>query len=160
MLFLFILRCKKGERLLDLARILKKKVSEVCRQYFKFSKFRSGPPCPNEACLGATCNASGIQRPCESSSSESEKSSESGDDDKESSHQFQYPVAEDHEAVNQSERRSHVIWIDPDTFDPPYWCRAIDITAFLNDWNPESVQVLKYEGHIAMSERFHSQSGK
>jgi hypothetical protein len=117
---------------------LKKKVSEICRQYFKFVKFICGPPCPNEACLGAIFHAEDIQRPCESSSSESEKS---GDDDVGSGHQEK--ATGENKRGDQTEQRSHVISVDPDTFDPPYWCRAFDVTEFLNDWNPESIaQVL------------------
>ncbi|CAB4022947.1 Leucine-rich repeat serine threonine- kinase 2 [Paramuricea clavata] len=122
------LPCKKGEHFLHLARILKKKVSEICWQYFKFLKFICGPPCPYKGCLGATFNVDDIQRPCESSSSGSEKSSESDDDDT--------PFRE---RGNLIERRYHIISIDPDTFDPPYWCRAVDLTKFLNAWNPESI---------------------
>ena len=136
-------RCKNGEHFLHLARVLKKKVNEICRQYFKFLKFICGPPCPNVCCPGAAFNADDIQRPCESSSSESERSSESGDDSGESSRQDE--VAGENKRGNETNRRRHVISVDPDTFDPPYWCKTVDVTEFLIDWNPESiVQVLKY----------------
>jgi hypothetical protein len=146
---LYLFRCKSGERFLQLARLLKKKVGEICQQYFKFLKFICGPPCPNEACLGAKFNADQVQRPCESSSSESEKSSDSGDGDGDgdgdANFHNQDQVNGKSKDCNPPESRRHVISINPDSFDPPYWCRAVDVTESLNDWNPEYIaQVLKF----------------
>ena len=129
--------------------MLKKQVSEICQQYFKFLKFVCGPPCPNETCPGAICNAGDGQRPCEFSSSESEKSSDSGDDEAECANQDNTDGK--CKLGNLTVRRCHVIHMDPDTFDSPYWCGAVDLTGFLRNWDPESlVQVFYFFFELRM----------
>ena len=126
---------------------MRKKVREICRQYFKYLKFICGPPCPIEDCPGAKFHADDLQRPYESCSSESEKSCESGEDDSKGSGQDE--ADGNNESVRKTEKRSHVISVDPDLFDPPYWCRVRDLTELLNDWNPHSViqvrKIVAYE---------------
>ena len=137
-IFDFSLRCKKDKNVLDLAKILKKKVSEICQQYFKYLKFVFGPPCPREDCPGATFHVECIQRPCESSSSEEDGNSEPSDDGETESKE---DVMEKKEVVgatsaNQNERRRHVIPMNLDSFDPPYWCREVDLSQNLKNWDP------------------------
>ncbi|XP_028415846.1 uncharacterized protein LOC114539418 [Dendronephthya gigantea] len=127
-------RCKKGEHFSHLASVLKKKVSEICRQYFKFLKFICGPPCPHKDCPGATFNADDLQRPCESSSSGSEKSSESGEDEAGSSTQNRAVTSS---KCGDNEKRIHVISVDPESYHPPYWCRSVDLSKLLSHWNPD-----------------------
>ena len=134
----FCLRCRKGENFLELASILNQKVYEICQQYFKYLKFVFGPPCPREDCPGATFHAKNIQQPCESSSSESEGSSSddggSGTEEK---------VAGATAAPNQTEKRRHVIHMNPASFDPPYWCEQLDVSEYLKEWDPTSVEEVR-----------------
>ena len=134
------IRCNKGEKFRHLARTLNEKVSDICRQYFKFLRFSCGPPCPHEACPGAEFNEEEIQRPYDTSSSEGEKDSDSEDDDDDESSNCdacaQDVRAPKNNAVWQPNLRTHVIAMDPAAFDPPYWCKAKDLTSLLIDWHP------------------------
>jgi hypothetical protein len=118
-----------------LAKILKKKVSEICQQYFKYLKFVFGPPCPRENCPGAVFHVENIQRPCESSS-ESEENSQSSDDAEADKEEDTSEKEVGATAANENERRCHVIPMNLDSFDPPYWCREVDLSEDLKDWDP------------------------
>ena len=140
----FCSRCKKGENFLDLACILKQKVYEICQQYFKYLKFVFGPPCPRKECPGATFHAENIQQPCESSSSESEESSQSSDDGGSGTEgKLSSEVVGATATSNQTELRRHVIHMNPDSFDPPYWCQEFDLSELLKDWDPSSSEEVR-----------------
>lgn len=132
-------RTKKGETFLKLAYELKKEVSEICQQNFKFLKFICGPPCPRKDCPGASFDAEVIQRPCESSSSGSSDSSE--DDVESKDMEEKVSKAQSHNNENETRRRRHIIPIIPNSFDPPYWCQEVELeNDDLMHWNPADAQ--------------------
>jgi hypothetical protein len=135
--------------------MLRGNVSEICQQYFKYLKFVFGPPCPRENCPGATFHVENIQRPCESSSSESEGNSQSSDDSESGTEDDANQKVIGATAANQNERRRHVIPINLDSFDPPYWCQEVDLSQNLKDWDPtlvtDEVRVTLITRNIAFS---------
>ena len=127
-----------------MAYILKQKVYEICQQYFKYLKFVFGPPCPRKECPGATFHAENIQQPYESSSSESEESSHSSDDVGSGTERKLSSIVVGATATsNQTELRRHVIPMNPDSFDPPYWCQEVDLSEHLKDWDPSSSEEVR-----------------
>ena len=120
--------------------MLKQKVYEICQQYFKYLKFVFGPPCPREDCPGATFHAENIQQPCDSSSSESEGSSQSSDDGGSGT---EGKVVGATAASNQTGKRRHVIHMNPDSYDPPYWCQEVDLSECLKEWDPTTVEEVR-----------------
>ena len=133
----FSSRCGPEKNFLDLAKILKGKVSDICQQYFKYLKFIFGPPCPREDCPGATFHVEKIQQACESSSSEGEGSSDSSEDT-ECSEAGPNEDVVGSTTVDENERRCHVIPMNLDSFEGPYWCREINVSEDLKDWDPAS----------------------
>ena len=117
---------------------------EICQQYFKYLKFVFGPPCPRKECPGASFHVENIQQPCESSSSESEESSQSSDDVGSGTEgKLGAKVVGATATSNQTERRRHVIPMNPDSFGPPYWCQTFDISEYLKHWDPASSEEVR-----------------
>lgn len=107
-------------------------------------KFVFGPPCPRKECPGAAFHVNNVQQPCESSSSEGEESSQSSDDVGLSTEgKLSTKAVGATAASTQTERRRHVIPMNPDSFDPPYWCQEDDISEYLKYWDPASSEEVR-----------------
>ncbi|XP_028390620.1 uncharacterized protein LOC114515542 isoform X2 [Dendronephthya gigantea] len=146
-------RCQKNENFLDLARMLKEMVYEISQQYFKYLKFAFGPPCPREDCPGATFHYESIQRPCESGfeSGDDAAGSQSSDDESDEKTDV-IPEVNDFPVDRQNERRCHVIHLNLDSFDPPYWCQEVDISEDLKKWDPTIVALDEDENECVSSQ--------
>ena len=95
-----------------------------------------GPRCPHKDCPGATFHADSIQQPCESSSSEEDENSQSSDDADSSTKDDVKEKLVATTSANKTDRRCHVIPMNLCSFDPPYWCREVDLSHDLKNWDP------------------------
>ena len=101
-------------------------MADICKEYFRFMKFTSGPPCPNPSCPGASIDGKVL---------ESDSSSESSCEEEEEEIEIKRDSREE-TRKSQNRKRQHVVQIYPQAPMTPLWCNRTPLEHFeeVREW--------------------------
>ena len=96
-------------------------MEEICKEYFRFMKYTSGPPCPNPSCPGASADG----RVLESDSSEESCFEDEEEEEADTN-------AHDRKEVfrEPTDKRQHVVQINTQSPSTPLWCNHTPLQDF------------------------------